>query len=311
MKLSQIDKNKIIADYQSGLSFTAIGASYRRDPRTIKQVLAEAGIGVRKAAYRVLHEERLGIISMYNSGKTSVEIAKRYGISSQLVVSRLKDWKISLRSRHDVSYYKWQVNHAFFDEVDSEAKAYFLGFLYADGYNTGGNGCYNVKLALHEKDVSILEKFSAMIKSNRPLIYSEQKRQYTLRLSSKLLSERLTELGCHRAKSFTLTFPVWLSKSLLRHFVRGYMDGDGWIAKRERWYTAGAIGSTAFIEKMSEIISRECGVDSPIKAYKTKGISTFEISGKIRVSEFLRWLYKGATIYLDRKQETANLILLK
>lgn len=45
----------------------------------------------------------------------------------------------------------------------------------------------------------------------------------------------LTNLGCFRNKSLTCTFPTFLNASLIRHFIRGYFDGDGcvWIGKRK------------------------------------------------------------------------------
>ena len=51
-----------------------------------------------------------------------------------------------------------KINKNFFNKIDTEEKAYFLGFLYADGYNNTDRN--SVALSLKEDDKEILEKYS-------------------------------------------------------------------------------------------------------------------------------------------------------
>lgn len=51
-----------------------------------------------------------------------------------------------------------------------------------------------------------------------------------IQISSKTLTADLLKLGCTPRKSLTLKFPndgIFKSNDLIRHFIRGYFDGDG------------------------------------------------------------------------------------
>ena len=55
---------------------------------------------------------------------------------------------------------KYNFSESIFQTIDSPEKAYWLGFLYADGYNS-----YKgiVSLCLNEEDVDHLEKFKKIL----------------------------------------------------------------------------------------------------------------------------------------------------
>ena len=59
---------------------------------------------------------------------------------------------------------KYSIDESFFDSIDTEEKAYFVGFLFADGYNNTER--HSVNLSLAEKDREILEQLSACLKTN-------------------------------------------------------------------------------------------------------------------------------------------------
>ena len=100
-----------------------------------------------------MQQEHLEIVSLYNSGKSSKDIGALKGRSRQYIDSVLKKENVTKRKRQH--YVRFDVN--FFDVIDSEAKAYFLGLLFADGYNQESNGC--VRLQLHKRDRPTLEAF--------------------------------------------------------------------------------------------------------------------------------------------------------
>ena len=118
----------------------------------------------------------------------------------------------------------------FFESIDTEEKAYWLGFLYADGYNYEAKG--EVKVALAGKDKDFLLKLRDTIYPNKdkPLYYKENSdlsTGYELNMSSARMSRHLAKQGCMQAKTFKIKFPYFIDESLYRHFIRGYFDGDG------------------------------------------------------------------------------------
>ena len=69
---------------------------------------------------------------------------------------------------------KYSYDSNFFEKIDSEAKAYWLGFLYADGYihrnyKNGKIKSMSLELSLKSEDRAHLENFLRDIRSNVPI----------------------------------------------------------------------------------------------------------------------------------------------
>jgi hypothetical protein len=216
------------------------------------------------------------------------------------------------------SWFKYRFNENYFEKIDSEDKAYFLGLLYADGCNSGTTNV--VSIALQKKDKSILSKLNKFMKSNVKAYVNKLNQKnpnhqdsYVLVFSSDKMSKDLERLGCVSNKSLVLKFPTedQVPEYLLRHFVRGYFDGDGWVGSRIR-------GISEFIIN-TEIISTEPFLNqlefflnkNSIKVY-TRKINRLikagnNITARLRTTSttqslvFLDWLYKDTELYITRK----------
>lgn len=151
---------------------------------------------------------------------------------------------------------KYQIKENYFDKIDTEEKAYFMGFFYADGYNSK-NGS-SLVISLNIKDIDILYRFSNMILGEEHVsIYDRgpKGKEAVFRINSKDLCHRFSELGCPNCKTYTLEFPKWIDDDLLRHFVRGYFDGDGSIilSSRQAKITSSKIFNSFLKEKGAKI----------------------------------------------------------
>lgn len=141
--------------------------------------------------------------------------------------------------------YKYKVNHEYFDKIDTEYKAYILGLIYADGsiIQPKGNRQMNLRIAIQEEDGYILEKFAIeaaggqMKTMNPPAVQSKGwKKRRIVSIVSDKLCKKLIELGCNPNKSRVgMTFPK-LDNQLIRHFIRGFLDGDGCITEKKVAY---------------------------------------------------------------------------
>ena len=127
--------------------------------------------------------------------------------------------------------------------IDTEEKAYWLGFMYADGYI--GATEYSVGLNISLKDINHLKKYNNALNYKKGLNISEthlfgssektNKNGETLYMVSttirdKQLWEGLNSKGCIPNKSLILTFPdesIFCDKKLINDLIRGYVDGDG------------------------------------------------------------------------------------
>ena len=173
-------------------------------------------------------EQIAQIIERYKKGESAKVISKDFGITPPSIYGLLKRRKIERRTYSESSR-RYTLNETYFDNINTEEKAYFLGFLYADGYNNETRGV--VELSCSEKDKEILEKFSKLVDSNKPVRFIESNGAKSCRidLCSRKLCSALNAIGCVQTKTFKLKFPL-LKEDLISHFIRGYFDGDGCLS---------------------------------------------------------------------------------
>ena len=117
-----------------------------------------------------------------------------------------------------------------FEKIDTEEKAYWLGFLDADGcIHNGRNYDYGIELGLQEQDYSHLVKFKDFIEKDNKICYREKINSYRYQFKNKTMNKDLINLGCVPHKSLILKFPDedQVPDNFLIPFIRGYFDGDG------------------------------------------------------------------------------------
>jgi hypothetical protein len=124
--------------------------------------------------------------------------------------------------------YQKQLIVNYFEKIDTPKKAYWLGFLYGDGYITKNNR--NVKLCLAEEDEWLLDDFAHDVgldtacKRYYGPYASNRQRQIHLRICNKYFVQFLISHGCHNKKSLTIRFP---NIDYSDAFLLGIYDADG------------------------------------------------------------------------------------
>lgn len=199
-----------------------------------------------------------------------------------------------------------------FDQIDTEEKAYWLGFIYADGnissHKENKKKRYTFDLTLSSKDINHLYKFQKFLKSNKEpkTSIAGNKFKYErskISLSNKHLWNTLNNYGCVPKKSLLLEFPneeIFVDKSLIKDFIRGYFDGDGCISYSNKEHTdmcISILGTDKFLNKLQEYLPLE----KKNKILKTKNIYSLSFQ-RSRGKYVLNYLYKNAKIFLDRKE---------
>lgn len=251
------------------------------------------------------------ITALYESGMSLTKIGNKLSIDRKALARLLKNNNIE--SRKGFSYArKYNLNEYYFDVIDTEEKAYILGFIYADGNNLFSTNRISIKLAKRDED--ILKKMSHIFFKEEVLKYNKRKNDkgkefeyVSINIYSKHMSQHLATLGVVEAKSHKIIFPEWLDKSLHKHFIRGLIDGDGWIylpGTNRMSPHVGLICTRQINDKIKELVNKELGLNGYLcKAYK----QDINVMCEIRIKNYhqskilLDWLYKDATIYLQRK----------
>lgn len=235
------------------------------------------------------------IIEEYLAGNSSTSLSVKYNASNVTIINILKRNDVARRSLHGASL-KYPYDENFFDQIDNEAKAYFMGLMYADGCNHGGS----IGLSLTDRD--IVQSFKVALNSEAPL-YVRSNKYYALKVFGRHISAALSAKGCHQRKSLSLQFPEdgIVPIDLMHHFIRGYFDGDGCIHVRSiGWNKVVHIcGTERLLTKMASYLP----CDSYVRPRHKARIWFLGIYRMIDIERFADWLYDDASIRMDRKRD--------
>lgn len=263
---------------------------------------------------RLTSQQKVDLLNEYqNSEITGVQLAKKYGITNEAVYGHLN--RAGIKNRNKEKYSKrFSLDENFFERVDTEEKAYFLGFLYADGCNKEYANC--VSLELQFRDSYIIDVFNKAINSDRKPYFKKRKKEnhsdsVCLSIINKKFSLDLVELGCVRAKSLILKFPTeeQVPKHLQRHFIRGCFDGDGGIDFKNKACPQAMIriaSTNDFCQGIAKIVKESIGIEAKIYKVKANDVTKlFTVSGNKKARAFMDWLYNnsGTHLRLSRKYE--------
>lgn len=220
---------------------------------------------------------------------------------------------------------KHYFNEDFFENIDTEEKAYWLGFISADGNVCKTSKVYNswrISINLNQIDHNHLEKFKKSIESNDIEINDyihkgsfsniNGSKMSKISVNSYKMCNDLIKLGVTPNKSYSIEMPN-IREDLIRHYLRGYFDGDGCYyykkyPNRVR-YSFEVVGmSEIILSQFKNILSL---VDIKLNIYKRDRNNSIRLmtSSKNEIIKLIHYLYDDCNIYLDRKYEKINDIL--
>ena len=251
------------------------------------------------------------IAKEFISGLSIIELAKKFNCSGSTIWHRLREIKIEVPYRR-----KHHFNEHVFKKCSSSKKAYWLGFLMADGNIASELGRYRLTLVLQEKDINHLEKFKKFLNCKKKLEKKISKPEfcnstcYRLVVDSRKMIGNLSQYGIiprKTAKEQIKNIP----REYIRDFIRGYFDGDGCITSTRTSPASFSItsGNKLFMEKMQEILVKTCelnftklGKATPKRTDGTRSLSwTINYGGRRQTRRIFNYLYGNSNVCLDRK----------
>lgn len=209
---------------------------------------------------------------------------------------------------------KYTYNHDYFENIDTPQKAYWLGFIYADGgvsINSKTNSC-ELSIKLKASDYYHLRKFNQALCGNVDVSFDTKKcnlndKMYDscqIRFYSSKLVHDLERYGIVPNKTLTIRFPN-INQNLYADFIRGYFDGDGCVYESKKKNGLSSIaanftcGSIEFLNDLRSILY-ENGICSYVIAWKDKAPKLM-IGGMKNTHNFLYYIYNNKSEYLERK----------
>jgi len=239
--------------------------------------------------------DRQQVHDEYIAGNSTYDLAKKYLVSDITIRRILKTTNTDMRSVGIPRRHSFDCR--IFNNIDSSEKAYWLGFLYADGSVNWINRSMNVSLI----DKDHLIKFQEFLGSDYNIRFIEKRNIYSLNISSISFVNDLIMHGCQTNKSKRLSYPS-ISDGLDRDFIRGYFDGDGcWSTNfdKEYFYFDIVCCSLPILEGIQQRIISKCSLNMH-KIYH-RWNSYYLRYGGPQIIRIGRYMYKGANIRLDRK----------
>ena len=244
------------------------------------------------------------IISRYQNKESSTDIAKDFYCSGGAICAFLKRNNIARRDSLQSAKRRYSLNEQYFDCIDSEDKAYWLGFITADG----GVNHKRLMITLKYDDYDHLYKFKRNIQATQHIYYycNIKKKDPTvvLEIVSRPLVRSLAQYTITPNKTFTVKPPT-LDSSLLRHYWRGVIDGDGcltrsWCETYSSWKVY-LCGNSHIVGGFRDWISL-CGLKYA-NILPDRNIFKVMYHGKKLPYDIASVLYEGSSVYLDRKYQ--------
>lgn len=178
------------------------------------------------------------------------EQLKKYN-NSPVIMSRELDMSLALINKYAIEFGLRKpkksiasvnpVNEKYFDEINNFKKAYWIGFIMADGYTykTPNREKYELAIKIKSTDIDHLKEFAKDIefpeekitigsnKRNDNINYYCSLRTYNTHLVTTVMNKH----KIIQNKTYVQCLPDSIPKKYISDFIRGYWDGNGSIKK--------------------------------------------------------------------------------
>ena len=260
-------------------------------------------------------EKYLKGMEMYLNGSSIEQIAKELHLERRCFSHFLKDNGVQVKDPTT----KRHMNEDYFERIDTEEKAYWLGFLYADGYigekyRNGKLKQMFLEVALKSSDEEHLVKLmEALGYDNYKITHRTINNSDTCRVGiycTKMCRD-LIDKGCIPNKSLVLQFPSYeiVPKNLMKDFIRGYIDGDGYLGvKHNKLYNTLRFGICCGSQDFLVSLIKELDLkdtDYCFRKDKRNNLFVVEIHKEPTI-RIIKYLYEHSKVHLTRKY---NLVL--
>ena len=240
-------------------------------------------------------------------GVSLTKLGKDIGVDRNILSREIKKY---LSKNTNFSNRKYKLNENYFENIDSHEKAYWLGFIAADGcvYETG-SGSKVLSFNLNYRDKNHLDKFlkainsTAIIKIIDGAGFGASTKIASLQINSNKMVKDLNNLGIVQRKSLILSKPN-IEEKYYYDWIRGYFDGDGSITVELSNGNSqiNFLGTKEVLNFIQEVLRPE-KINKLHQNNLNKNTFSLTYGGKSLILQLLDKFYKDPIVYLDRKYE--------
>lgn len=328
--------------FNKGLSYSDISKTLNKSVRSCQGKAVRLGLKKKdcntwknnKRTDFWTNEEVEKLIYCANNYTSYSEISKIMGRSIKSISCKLSELGKHLKEKTDIEKANYRraysVDDNYFEIIDSQKKAYWLGWLITDGYvvsklNTKRQGVHatnHIGLHLQKSDYSILEELKTELKATYPISTRESrvykgkngktvisKESCTFEFSSAKMIQDLAKYGIHQNKTYDVVFPKKLDSKYYPGFIAGVISGDGCIdikKNRKGFILRCTIAGTLdLVQKIREIFIKEICFNSEKKISKyesSKCLYRLELNQTEAIALYY-WLQKNGISLMERKNK--------
>ena len=341
------DLHKLRDLFNQGLSYTEIAQKLEKTVRACQGKAVRLGLKKKECnvweknsrANIWTNEDIEKLIYCANNYTSYSEISKIMGRSIKSISCKLSELGKHLKEKTEIEKANYRraysVNDDYFEIIDSQKKAYWLGWMITDGFvitkinsKRGSENHNSIGLKLQEKDRYVLEDFKKDLNTNVSIktIKSRKAFEYTnkitnktvcikggnqaeLRFSSAKMIQDLAKYGIHQNKTYDVVFPKELDSKYYPGFIAGVISGDGCIdikKNRKGFILRCTIAGTLdLVQKIREILIKEIcfNPEKKISKYESsKCLYRLELNQTETIALYY-WLQKNGISLMERKNK--------
>jgi hypothetical protein len=300
-KLTEAQRAALIERYLAGESMTRLGPEFGVTRQAIGGLLRRRGIPVRPQA-KLTDLQRVEAVERYIRGQTCDQIGADFGVSGVAILDVLNRHGVTIRRR-------CIVRHDALDEIMPES-AYWCGFLFADGnvHRRSMRQQPVLSVGVAARDLQQIVKLRSFLGSSHKICIGNKRHpSYQFHVASNQLCQRLCSLGRYEGQ---------VSPELVnsRHFWRGLADGDGSLgcyAKRPGSKPSAQFrlcGERRLLLAFTHFLRADGTTGANLTVRPHKSIYSVGTTGW-SAARIVQLLYEDAPVALDRKADTARLII--
>ena len=257
----------------------------------------------------ITEELKKDVIEFYTSKPISIKkTANHFKLSDPTIIKILDEYKIPRHKKALV--YSPNMNEHYFENIDTEAKGYYIGFLITDGnvFVPKDGRQSSISITQSQEDEYILQRFADEIGVSGNIGH-DGRGCSTVAIRSDIMANDLKKYGICENKTLTTTLPI-LNDDVMPHVIRGVLDGDGNIkshqtSTRNRYaHAISFCGTHSLMENIRDFLVDKLGIfRSNVYDYEDRHLS--EVKWQSVNDMFLigEYLYGDANIYLKRKYD--------
>lgn len=229
---------------------------------------------------------------------TYLDLSNKYNIPDYKIEYYFATRKIKRNKKY--------IEDVFFNKT--EESAYWIGFIAADGSLSDKR--HSVEIEIQIRDINHLKKFSKFVtyEDNLKIGIRDKTKSCRATLINQKMYDDIKNYNLMPNKSFKIRFLNIISNfnnddNLIKHFIRGYFDGDGSVTYRDNLTNlkVGFCGNKEFLLELQEYLNKLLNIETIMYSKKGTDIKSLYIRHKQDAIKFLNYIYEDSNIYLDRK----------